>query len=64
MIYIANSLLEQREDYEKYIELIEKRRSKHFYEKYQNIYEAIYYTVKMHEFIKNIRHGIPSRASH
>lgn len=59
IIYIVNSLLEQKEDYDEYIELINKRRSKHFYEKYKNIYEAIYYTVKIYKFLKEFPHGIP-----
>ena len=56
--YIANSLLEKLEDYEEYIKLIKLRRAKHYYEKYEAIYEALYYTVKMHEFYKKYKESI------
>lgn len=59
IIYIANSIMEKKEDYEEYLKLIKLRRSKHFYEKYKNIYEALYYTVKMHVFMKEYHLGIP-----
>lgn len=60
IIYIANSLLEGREDFEEYIKLIKLRRAKHFYEKYASIYEALLYSVKMQAFYVEYRHGIPS----
>lgn len=59
IIYIANSLEARLEDYEEYIKLINLRRAKHFYEQYQYIYEALYYTVKMFEFYKKYSLGIP-----
>lgn len=59
IIYIANSLMEQLEDYEEYTKLIKLRRAKHYFEEYTHVYEALYYTVKMHEFYKEYRHGIP-----
>lgn len=59
IIYIANSLMEQLEDYEEYLKLIKLRRVKHYYEKYEYIYEALYYTVKMHQFYKEHRQRIP-----
>lgn len=58
IIYIANSLESGHEDYEEYSKLIDLRRVKHFYEKYQYIYEALFYTVKMHEFFKKHHLGI------
>lgn len=60
IMYIANCLMEKLEDYEDYIKLIKLRRAKHFYEKYASLYEALYYTVKMHEFHKEYSQGIPS----
>lgn len=60
IIYIANGLMEKLEDYEEYTRLIMLRRAKHFYEKYTHIYDALYYTVKMHEFHKEYNQGIPS----
>ncbi|MDP9739387.1 UNVERIFIED_ORG: uncharacterized protein (TIGR02687 family) [Bacillus sp. B2I3] len=59
IIYIANSLEASHEDYNDYIKLINLRRVKHFYEKYQFIYEALFYTVKMYEFYKKYSSGIP-----
>lgn len=60
IVYIANSLLEGREDFEEYIKLIKLRRAKHFYENYASIYDALYYSVKMQEFYTEHRQGIPS----
>lgn len=60
IIYIANSLLEGREDFEEYIKLIKLRRVKHFYERYSSIYEALFFSVKMQAFYTEHHHGIPS----
>lgn len=59
IIYIANSLEERLEDYDTYMKLINLRRAKHYYERYQSIYEALYYTVQMFEFHKKYSMGIP-----
>lgn len=59
IIYIANSLMNEQEDYEEFIELIELRRTKHFYEMFKNTYEALYYTVKMFQFKKQFPYGLP-----
>jgi uncharacterized protein (TIGR02687 family) len=59
IIYIANSLEATHEDYDEYIKLINLRRVKHFYERFQFIYEALFYTVKMYEFYKKYSSGIP-----
>jgi uncharacterized protein (TIGR02687 family) len=59
IIYIANSLMNHLEDYEEYTKLIKLRRVKHYYETYQYIYEALYYTVQMHVFYKRHCQGIP-----
>jgi uncharacterized protein (TIGR02687 family) len=59
IIYIANSLSANIEDYEEYTKLIKLRRAKHFYDTYQHIYEALFYTVKIHEFYKRHSNGIP-----
>ncbi len=42
----------------KYTKLIKLRRSKHYYDRFASIYEALYYTVKIHEFYKEHRQGI------
>lgn len=59
IIYVANGLVTQLEDYEEYTKLIKLRRAKHYYDKFASIYEALYYTVKIHEFYKEHRQGIP-----
>ncbi|MCC3359421.1 BREX-1 system phosphatase PglZ type A [Bacillus sp. REN16] len=59
IIYIANGLVTQLEDYEEYTKLIKLRRAKHYYDKFASIYEALYYTVKIHEFYKEHHQGIP-----
>ncbi|MEK5338724.1 BREX-1 system phosphatase PglZ type A [Weizmannia sp. FSL W8-1119] len=59
IIHIANGLFTHLEDYEEYTKLIKLRRAKHYYGKFSAIYEALYYTVKMQEFYKEHRQGIP-----
>lgn len=59
IIHIANSLLEKLEDYEEYKKLIKLRRVKHYYDDYAAVYEALFYTVEMHEFYNNHKPGIP-----
>jgi uncharacterized protein (TIGR02687 family) len=63
IIYIVNSLAARLEDYEEYIKLINLRRAKHFYETYKYIYEALYYTVKMHQFYKEHQGTIPQQGT-
>lgn len=58
IIKIANHLLENLEDFEQYTKLIKLRRAKHYYEQFTFIYEALYYTVKMHEFYKEHKQGL------
>lgn len=59
IIYIANGLVTQLEDYDEYTKLIKLRRAKHYYNQFASIYEALYYTVKIHEFYNHHRQGIP-----
>ncbi|RDW18788.1 BREX-1 system phosphatase PglZ type A [Oceanobacillus chungangensis] len=59
IIYIANGLITQLEDFEEYTRLIKLRRVKHYYDNFASIYEALYYTVKMQEFYQEHRQGIP-----
>lgn len=59
IIYIANGLVTQLEDYDEYTKLIKLRRAKHYYDNFASIYEALYYTVKIHEFYKEHQQGIP-----
>lgn len=59
IMYIANNLIDHHEDFDTYISLINRRRTKHFYSTYRPIYEALLYTVKMHKFKSTYTHGIP-----
>jgi len=59
IVHIANCLVTGMEDYEEYTKLIKLRRAKHYYERYASVYEALYYTVQIHEFHKAHRQGIP-----
>ena len=61
IINIANSLLENLEDFESYTKLIKLRRAKHYYNEFIFIYEALYYTVKMHAFYKEHKQGLMAR---
>ncbi|MED4238942.1 BREX-1 system phosphatase PglZ type A [Priestia megaterium] len=63
IIYIANSLEVLHEDYDDYIKLINLRRVKHFYENFQFIYEALFYTVKIYKFYKKYSTGIPKASA-
>jgi uncharacterized protein (TIGR02687 family) len=63
IVYIANSLMEQREDYGAYLDIIVLRRTKHFYEQFRSTYEALFYTVKMYAFRKQYTYGIPQGAA-
>ncbi|MDN3451663.1 BREX-1 system phosphatase PglZ type A [Planococcus sp. APC 3906] len=58
IIHIANSLIEKLEDYEEYKKLIKLRRVKHYYEKFEAIYEALFNTVRMYEFYHEHSQGI------
>jgi uncharacterized protein (TIGR02687 family) len=63
IIHIANSLESGHEDYEEYSKLINLRRVKHFYERFEFIYESLFYTVKMYEFYKKHHSGIPKASA-
>jgi len=51
--YVLDSIHNEVENYEQCLRLIETRRSKHWYEKYESIYEAVYYAIKILQFHKN-----------
>src|SRR5699024_1589374 len=46
--YIGNSLKNDEENFEHYLNLIQTRRTKHFYQIYRPIYEALHYAVKLY----------------
>ncbi|MCB2290860.1 BREX-1 system phosphatase PglZ type A [Clostridium sp. CS001] len=58
---IVDSLENKSEDYDKFIELIRGRRTKHFYEQYEGVYEALLNVVEMHKFYKKYNMGIPQK---
>lgn len=61
--YIVYSLENNLEDYDKYIELIKYRRTKHFYKDYKNIYESLLNVIEMYKFYKKYKFGIPQKNS-
>jgi len=58
---IVDSLENKSEDYDRFIELIRGRRTKHFYEQYESVYEALLNVVEMHKFYKKHNMGIPQK---
>lgn len=63
IMYITNNLFDNHEDFEAYIDLIHLRRTKHFYQMYRPVYEALLYTVKVHAFKNKYARGIPKAAA-
>src|SRR5699024_5519970 len=59
ILHIANVLLKDLEDFDKYLSIIENRRTKHYFEKYEHIYDTLFYTIKIFEFRKEFDHGLP-----
>lgn len=59
ILHIANALLKDLEDFDKYLSIIENRRTKHYFEKYEHIYDTLFYTIKIFEFRKEFDHGLP-----
>ncbi len=56
---IVTGLNENNENFEKYLEWIDRRKTKHWYGVYENIYRALENAIKFHEFLKEIeRKGI------
>ncbi|MDV2581668.1 BREX-1 system phosphatase PglZ type A [Alkalibacillus haloalkaliphilus] len=60
--FIFQGLQARHEDYEEYKSLIRLRRAKHFYYKYQYLYEALYNAVEMYAFKKEFAMGIPKQS--
>lgn len=56
--YIVSGLMNQLEDYDEYLRLIESRKTKHFYSEFEEIYDAIFYVLKMNQFKKEHNHQI------
>lgn len=60
---IVDNLENKIEDYDKFIEVIRRRRTKHFYGQYESIYEALLNAVEIHKFYKKYNIGIPQQSS-
>ncbi|MFA7573419.1 MAG: BREX-1 system phosphatase PglZ type A, partial [Lutispora sp.] len=60
ILHITNALEQGLQDFEEYAKLIRLRKSKHFYEGFQYIYEALLNVVRMYEFRKKYALGIPA----
>src|SRR5699024_7914163 len=56
--YLANVLLKDLEDFDKYLLIIENRRSKYYFEKYDNIYDVLFYAIKILQFKKEYEQGL------
>lgn len=59
IFHIANALLKDLEDFDKYLSIIENRRPKYYFEKYETIYDTLFYTIKILEFRKEFDQGLP-----
>ncbi len=59
ILHIANNLLKDLEDFDKYLSIIENRRPKYYFEKYESIYDTLFYTIKIFEFRKEFDQGLP-----
>jgi uncharacterized protein (TIGR02687 family) len=51
---IVNEINEDSDDFEKYLEWIDKRKTKHWYQVYGNIYCALENAIKLHQFSKDL----------
>lgn len=58
--YIVSGLMNQLEDYDEYISMIEARKTRHFYSEFKEMYEALFYVIKMNHFKKEHNHQIVS----
>lgn len=53
IVYIKNAIEQNQENYELWMQLIDNRRTKHWFEKYKTIYEALYYAIEILRFKKS-----------
>jgi len=51
---IVNEINDGSDDFEKYLEWIDKRKTKHWYQVYGNIYCALENAIKLHQFSKDL----------
>ncbi len=52
---IVQELDNEREDYDSYLQWIANRKTKHWYEYFENIYNALEFAVKLHQFAKEFK---------
>ena len=52
-------VLKDLEDFDKYLSIIENRRPKYYFEKYETIYDTLFYTIKILQFRKEFDQGLP-----
>ncbi len=53
---IVAKMTDEGDDFDKYLEWIDSRKTKHWYMEYENIYSGIENTVKLHQLSKEIEH--------
>jgi len=61
ILKLTNSLLIGSEEFTKYQELISLRKTKHYYQEFENYYEALSWAIEMYAFRKKYQAGIPER---
>src|SRR5699024_9745852 len=57
--YLANALLKELEDFDKYLSIIQNRRTKYYFDQYAYIYDVLFYTIKIFQFKKQYEQGLP-----
>ncbi|HPZ10433.1 MAG TPA: BREX-1 system phosphatase PglZ type A, partial [Candidatus Eremiobacteraeota bacterium] len=59
ILYIRNALMDDMDEYDRYLEYIFIRKSKHWYEDYKDVYNALESTISMFSFKKRFLRGFP-----
>ncbi|MFZ3131680.1 MAG: BREX-1 system phosphatase PglZ type A [Desulfosporosinus sp.] len=61
ILKLTNSLLIGSEEFTQYKKIISLRKTKHYYQEFENYYEAMFWTIEMYAFKKKYQAGIPER---
>jgi TIGR02687 family protein len=61
ILKLTNSLLIGSEEYAQYKRIISLRKTKHYYQEFENYYEAMFWTIEMDAFKKKYQAGIPEQ---
>ena len=64
VIYILNSLQNCSQEYDRFLELISVRKTKHWYEEFQYIYNAITAAIELMRFIQGYASGFPVKSTY